>query len=631
MRLDGRKSMMLSDTKRITPSANLMEPRWRQTFQDALKKLEKTGEEFKNVDFRLTPAAAEAVAREAQLDAVRTGSSAKPDTTSTTFKSAPDARTFVRRLGTSGARAGADTPGASDVRITPDMDKAVTWGSTVGHAGNLLAAWMAKLPGRIPKAIGFTANILAPPAAMVAGPMASNNVADIDLKAQAPELQAGAAIAKAEADRLRGGGGRDPALGELYAKRPDILTPYQEAQPGLSQADSNALLNSEMGVSMALARNAGPFGPIVASGLGAGLTIAGASKARAAAEAANQKIEAENVKRVARGEKENPLLPVPELASANDIAQYALTPAAAWGAARAGSSFLRATPLAFGAASAISAIAQMSRAQLDPRMYDEIRRRESFAPTSGAARAGKVLYRTAMGDPIGAATAFDLGGEAELASRNEAMQARRFVIDTKHGRLPVDLDKIHMQTGAAMQAAPGIPNTAMAQLLQPALRSEDGLRYMAKRPLSRLTAEDAAVHARDIVNELSRTWNVPLTNTALYEVTRLVQTIGPGATIAALVPAPDHSDKQDELRAYAVLENKTWVPPAVYAQRAALYDKAFPKNAPQTAPSTGKPPPTAATPNGWQSYAMPLGVGAATLGTLALLNRKKKKEQEEQA
>lgn len=620
MRLDVRKSLVLGDAKQMTPTVNLMNPQWRQSFQSALKKL---GGEFKTVDFRVPKDVEAAVDAQAKLEQTRVG--AQPVGVGPQAESLPEARSYVERMQSAADRVPHTvSPTIEQTRTVPNSDRTIQASTIGGHAGNALALALARSRNPRLQLLGAAANFLTPTVAGAAGAPLSDNIVDADLRTEAPGFRASALLADAEAARLRGEGGNSDALGKFYAGNLPVFDAYKESRPGLSNAGINALINSEVGSSMAItSRVAAPAAqgllrraltgvPTIGASVGGTLSVGSALMANYNANAENAKIREQNVQRKEQGLPLLPELVVPApwgdpsthtLIASQPIAGYMGAKAPGWAAkflakplaARAGLGALAeltgaqiaarggmaaAGTAALPATLAVNALSgghQLMSASHDPRVTDEARRDDALAGHG----VGTGLGRTLMGDPIGAATVFDSidpNSEVSVAARREAEDAQRGVAeftspDGKEIRVPYDKLKQHVQMRKALEAAPSVSNAMLAQLVTRAQTGYGALKYQAQRPFTRLTEEEAAVPAREVAQHISSSWQLPLTQTAVNEITRLVQVLGPQAVASALSKS-DSSDRLDEMRLQAVL-NHAWVPPEVYRQRSAIYNSFY--------------------------------------------------------
>jgi len=358
--------------------------------------------------------------------------------------------------------------------------------------------------------------------------------------------------------------------------------------------------------------------PVVGGVMGLGLGHLAASKARNEAIAANARIEAGNAERERRGLDPLPAVPIPPDLGAADYAMLGSMPAAGYAgakapvwasrglaaplAARAGLTTVaesalptiagRGTLAGLGTAAlpatlainALSGGVQLAKARSDPRIVDAAR---ADALRGHGVATG--LGRTLMGDPIGAATVFDSldpNSEVSQAARNDVRATQVGAVPSSFDEkgvgvgpfLPYDKLKQHVQVREAIEAAPSVPNSIVAQLVTDTQMDPTALQYQAKRPFTRLSAKDSEEYARQIAERVKGAWvspqtpdGVPMTEQAVHEIAGLVQTLGPEAAYTALVPTPDHDDRLDELRLQAIL-NPKWVPKNVHDARVAIYN-----------------------------------------------------------
>lgn len=600
MRLDVRKSLTLGDAKQMTPTVNLMNPQWRQTFQGALKKL--GGEALKpfpGVTFRVSPdtqkaVEAETALRDAQLRV-------KGPFASASAGSLPEAESYFNKYDQSLNRVG---QAANRPYVAPDLESAVRWSSAGDYAGNALAMALRRSHPYTAAAFNIGAPLLG-----LSAPAIKNHTALLGEAAAAPDVRLSTALAKIEAQRLRGEGGRSAELGELYARTPDILSGYRDAPKAMSQAEQNTWVNPGLGWSTVLSGASKAF-PIVGSVAG-GVSGAVATHAQAR-EAAKQNAEIDRLNSTRPADEQLPHVAAPSGGDlAGNIVQGAALAPAAWSAAQLVGNPLTKIPAAALAANAVSGMSQMAQADRSPEVVDQIRRAELGQKTGP----GAIAFRTLMGDPLGAAAALDPGREFSKASEREAFLARRDTVPgAEGGFVNRDMDKINRRVGEALQAAPSVPNGILAQLLHEQATNPNVLKYMATdapmsdiarqarvlarawadqnqlvwedprvqqyqatlakswgdKPSYKISDVDARQRAVEISHGIAGAWNIPLTSRAVNEIARLVQIMGPDAVTGALVPSADRTDPKDEMRLQAVL-NSGWVPKDVYQKGNNLY------------------------------------------------------------
>lgn len=623
MRLDGRKSLTLGDAKKMTPTVNLMNPKWRQTFQEALQKL---GGQFSATDVRPTPEADEAIDAQEQLDNTRLGVS-RPKR-SKTIRSFPEGAAYVNRYRQSLDRVGVDA--GPEPLALPDTEAGVVGAGSGDLIGNALALALRAHP--------FSAGLAnhAAPFVGAIAPQLKNHVARVGSGADAPELRASALTARAEAARLRGEGASSPELGAYYAQAPDVLAGHRNAPGPMSATEVNAWSNPGLGWSAHLGRASRWF-----PGIGAGIGAVGRGYAKVK-ETQEQNAEITRLNQTRPADQQIPLVETPTAEVAGSAAEGAALPAAAWAAARRFKNPLAGGAAGMLAANAVSGAGELVRASMDPTVVDDARRAE-IGKRPGA---GTVAFRTLMGDPIGAAAAVEPA--ARRSAEREAFLARRDTVPLQNGGfLPRDRDKIHRRVGESLQAAPSVPNAALTQLVQAQMGTGAAIHFMASdapksdiakrartmarafadqngiawedprvqryqdilarawgdKPAYKISDADAKLEALDMGKQIAGAWRIPLTQRAVNEMSKLVQVLGPETARAALLPSKDLSDPQDELRLQAVL-NAGWVPKAIYDKGADIYQDRVRMLANPSQPQPSAPT-SATTPS------QPLGAGAA--------------------
>lgn len=597
MRIDTRKSLMLSDSQQLTPTTNLLNPAWRKSFQDALLKLSGT------VDIVAPPAVDPAVSGEAAVDAARLNYSKLPS--SPTVQNAGEGRVYADRLERSAQRisprvSAVDRPG--EVPYGPGQRRGVDTFAAFDTAGNTVAA---TLGNRHPLIAG-AANIALPFLTPLWSKYVQNPVADLtpSTLTASPELQVGGVLAREEARRLQTPVGQfssSPELSDAYR----VGNPYAGMFAGdtMSQAERNARLLPGEGMSAWLGR-ASPLYPV----LGAAVPAIAAT---------GQDLWEGKGLRIA----EDPVF----------YTSSALTPAAAWAAARSmlplsgavskipyvGTTLARipAVGTAMAAAGAMQSVGEIARGALSPERVDEARRASGTDTGWGTATG-----RAVVGDPFGAATALD--PEAVEANKREFLRGRRDIVEDASGtRIPFDRDMVIQRLSRSAESAPSVPNSILSELVAKGLWTDGGLKHMAKERYTRETPAERGAYrmaqrfadqkgftpedprrielfhqqlkkmgitpsaagdkrqwigaAKTIASALENRFpGVRISKTGIVELANLVRTNGVEATAASFMPTGRPDDALESLRLQAIL-NSAWADPSTKAQAGAIYQQHF--------------------------------------------------------